>query len=335
MYETLEGEHIRLRKAREDDWRTMLPHVWSDEAVYRWMLFQPTLTEGDARDRARRSVAFQQDHFAWFVALADTDEAIGYCGMKEVGPGHFEESGICIGTAFQGRGYGREIVALLLDLAFLHLGAEDFRYSYFRENERSRRLAERFGLRYTHSYEITRPWDGTTFTSDSCLLTRDDYLARIVKPMETDDEKRGKGYVHWRSWQETYPGLIDQAYLDTMTLEKSVDIAFRWPEGTLVAKDGSRVIGFCAYGECRDEDLPGAGEIYAIYVLAEYYGMGVGRALMDAALARLDNPQIAVWVLAGNSRAIRFYEKCGFALDGAEQVRTIGTPVTELRLRRG
>ncbi|MBR3259041.1 MAG: GNAT family N-acetyltransferase, partial [Eggerthellaceae bacterium] len=59
---------------------------------------------------------------------------------------------------------------------------------------------------------------------------------------------------------------------------------------------------------------------------------GVGRTLMEAALARLDNAQVAVWVLAGNSRAIRFYEKCGFTLDGAEQARVIGTPVTELRL---
>ena len=200
MYDTLEGKHIRLRKAREDDWQSMLAHVWSDEAVYRWMLFQPTFTEEDARDRARRSAAFQQDHFAWFIALADTDEAIGYCGMKEVEPGHFEESGICLGQAWHGRGFGTEAVGLMLDLAFLHLGAKDFRYGYFHENEASKALAEHFGFAYDHSYEITRPWDGTTFTSDSCLLARDAYLARLVKDVETDDEKRGRGYVHWKSW---------------------------------------------------------------------------------------------------------------------------------------
>ena len=41
----LEGERIRLRKARESDWSSMLRNVWGDEAVYRWMLYQPTLTE--------------------------------------------------------------------------------------------------------------------------------------------------------------------------------------------------------------------------------------------------------------------------------------------------
>ena len=31
----------------------------------------------------------------------------------------------------------------------------------------------------------------------------------IIKPMESEDEINGKGYVHYKSWQETYPGLVD------------------------------------------------------------------------------------------------------------------------------
>ena len=37
----------------------------------------------------------------------------------------------------------------------------------------------------------------------------------IVKKMETDEEKRGKAYVHWKSWQEAYPGMVSQEYLQT------------------------------------------------------------------------------------------------------------------------
>ena len=62
MFEVLEGKNIRLRKAREEDWQSMLKHVWSDEAVYRWMLYQPTLTEEDAVERCHRSMQFQKDH---------------------------------------------------------------------------------------------------------------------------------------------------------------------------------------------------------------------------------------------------------------------------------
>ena len=94
MYETLEGEHIILRKAKESDWQSMLANVWGDEAVYRWMLFQPTLTEAEARDRCARSMNYQKENYAWFVALKDTDEAVGMCAIREEEPGCFEECGI-------------------------------------------------------------------------------------------------------------------------------------------------------------------------------------------------------------------------------------------------
>ena len=61
MFEVLEGQNIRLRKARADDSLSMLKHVWGDEAVYRWMLYQPTLTEEDALNRCRRSMDYQKD----------------------------------------------------------------------------------------------------------------------------------------------------------------------------------------------------------------------------------------------------------------------------------
>jgi RimJ/RimL family protein N-acetyltransferase len=180
MFEVLEGQNIRLRKAKEDDYQSMLKHVWGDEAVYRWMLYQPTLTEEDALDRCRRSMDYQKEHYAYFVALKETNEAIGLCAIKESDPGHFEESGICIGTAFQGLGYGKEIVALLLELAFTHLGAEDFRYGYFHDNEKSRKVAEHFGFRYEKTYELTRPWDGSIKTIDSCILTRKEYRGKYI-----------------------------------------------------------------------------------------------------------------------------------------------------------
>ena len=79
MFERIDGEHICLRKAQEKDTLPMLKNVWSDENVYRWMLFQPTFTEEDALDRCQRSILYQKDHFAWFVALQSTGEAIVSC----------------------------------------------------------------------------------------------------------------------------------------------------------------------------------------------------------------------------------------------------------------
>jgi len=155
--------------------------------------------------------------------------------------------------------------------------------------------------------------------------------------METDDEIRGKGCVHYKAWQQAYTGLVDQSCLDKMSVEKCVLIAYKWPDNLLVAKDGERVVGFVGYGDCRNDDMKDAGEVFALYVLAEYYGKGVGRALMDAALDLLPQDRVAVWVLQGNKRAIRFYEKCGFRPDGKSDTKILGSPITEIRmvLKRG
>ena len=140
----------------------------------------------------------------------------------------------------------------------------------------------------------------------------------VIKKMETDEEIRGKAYVHWQSWHEAYPGMISQDYLDRFTLERAEKMAFNWRDTLIVAKDGDRVVGFVGYGD-RGEEALGLGEIFALYVLSEYYGTGVGRKLMDAGLEQLKGyPKACLWVLKDNGRAIRFYEKCGFRPDGKE-----------------
>ena len=140
-----------------------------------------------------------------------------------------------------------------------------------------------------------------------------------IKRMETEEEIRGKAFVHWKSWHEAYPGLVDQAYLDAMTLDKCEETAFRWREGLVVAREGERVIGFVGYGGRGEED-PDTGEIFALYVLEEYWGTGAARLLMEAGLEGLRKyPKVCLWVLKENRRAIRFYEKCGFARSGEEK----------------
>ena len=157
-----------------------------------------------------------------------------------------------------------------------------------------------------------------------------------IKRLETDQEIDGKAYVHWQAWKEAYVGLVDQGFLDGRTLERSRQFARRaFDNGyrTILAKDGERVVGFADYGPYRGEDLPDAGEVYAIYILKEYYGKGVGFALMRRAVDLLkDHPRVAVWVLEGNERAIGFYTRFGYRLDGKKQTLMLGTAVTEARM---
>ncbi|MBR0152668.1 MAG: GNAT family N-acetyltransferase [Lachnospiraceae bacterium] len=152
-----------------------------------------------------------------------------------------------------------------------------------------------------------------------------------IKEMETEEEILGKARVHWQAWHEAYPGLVPADYLERLTFERCEEIARRWPGQTLVAKDGDRVVGFVGYGD-RGEEAPQTGEIFALYVLAEYYGTGVGRLLMEAGRERLAGyPEVCRWVLKDNRRAIRFYEKCCFRPDGEEMVSPV-IHVAEIRM---
>ena len=148
----------------------------------------------------------------------------------------------------------------------------------------------------------------------------------IIKRLETKDEIKGKAAVHYQAWKEAYVGLVNQDFLDRRTMEMSLQSAqWAFDNGiaTSIAKDGERVVGFVDFG----------GEVYAIYVLKEYYGKGIGYALMKRAFDALSEyPQTAVWVLTGNERAIRFYKRCGFEFDGEKKEIELGTPATEARM---
>ncbi len=158
-------------------------------------------------------------------------------------------------------------------------------------------------------------------------------MSIIIKPMESEAEIEGKAYVHHKAWQETYAGLIDGDYLAGMTLEKCTAIAHKFTDNLIVAKDGERVVGFAAYGAYRDGSMPDCGEVYAIYLLAEYQGKKIGYTLMKEAIERLaDYKRIAVWVLKGNRHAIDFYTRYGFAADGCEVDVKMGSMNKEIRM---
>ena len=156
----------------------------------------------------------------------------------------------------------------------------------------------------------------------------------IIKSMETPEEIEDKSLVHWQTWREAYDNLLPAEFQETMTLERCRFFSQKYPENTLIAIDGVKVVGFISYGNFRDETIQ-AGEIIALYVLKDYYGKGVSKQLMHAAFVALDQfSEIYLWVLKDNKRAIAFYQKMGFTFDGQEKILDLGKPITEIRMVR-
>ncbi|WP_455360396.1 N-acetyltransferase family protein [Streptomyces sp. SYSU K21746] len=165
-----------------------------------------------------------------------------------------------------------------------------------------------------------------------------------IRPM-TGDDCAAVAEARVRGWQRAYAGLVPQAYLDAMSVEQDAvrrraHLARAGPGVVnLVAERDGEVVGWACYGPYRgDGDDSGDGELYALYVHPGHFSTGAGRALMDETLTRATahgHPALLLWVLTGNSRARRFYEKAGFAPDGAEESFDVdGVAVPEVRYTR-
>jgi ribosomal protein S18 acetylase RimI-like enzyme len=95
----------------------------------------------------------------------------------------------------------------------------------------------------------------------------------------------------------------------------------------LIAGRDDRIIGYAMLIRGVGDDpevqravpVRPAVELSKMYVLADHHGSGVSTALMDAALAAaIDWGADCIWlgVNQKNSRAQRFYTKCGFTING-------------------
>lgn len=155
---------------------------------------------------------------------------------------------------------------------------------------------------------------------------------RIRQAVPGDAEALGP--LHVDVWDDAYTGLMAQHFLDERraNVRRRVD---RWREllseaeqPTWVAEDASGLVGFAGAGPGRDNDTDLELELYALYVRAAYYGTGVGYALLRQAIG---DRACYLWVLAGNERAIRFYERQGFRLDGTEDEHDEGLHVRMVR----
>ena len=124
----------------------------------------------------------------------------------------------------------------------------------------------------------------------------------------------GLARVHVQSWRETYVGIIPQALLDDLTPESREAQWRRTLEvgnAVLVAAVADQIVGFASCGASRDEGFD--GEVYTLYLLESQHGLGIGKALFQAALEALrmqDRRRIIVWVLVDNP-ARRFYQHMG------------------------
>ncbi len=171
-------------------------------------------------------------------------------------------------------------------------------------------------------------------------MTSDDgFTVRDALP----EDAAGIARVHVDSWRETYFGVLDTRHFSEDAFARRLDLWTRHLSQsprrgrTAVAAQDGRIVGFAlaadAAGPDAEHGFPPARSLhlFAIYVLAAAHGTGIGQGLLDAVLG---HKSAQLWVLRGNARAISFYSRNGFALDGAEYIDPDEPKVVGLRMVR-
>jgi ribosomal protein S18 acetylase RimI-like enzyme len=155
--------------------------------------------------------------------------------------------------------------------------------------------------------------------------------------------------VHVRAWRTAYRDILPDVFLEGLSVESRID---RWRErlanpaageytfvAEVHAEDGLReIVGFAGGGPERDGFLGSDGvrydgEVYAIYLLAEWRGRGIGHQLMTpAARSLIDSGfgSIIIWVLHDNVNARHFYEALEGALIGEKPITIGQTQLSEV-----
>jgi ribosomal protein S18 acetylase RimI-like enzyme len=146
------------------------------------------------------------------------------------------------------------------------------------------------------------------------------------------------GRVHWRSRAAAYAHILAPESLaggSAEVLGEWWTERWKWEQEThrlTVADRDGEIVGFTYAGPSETE---GAVELYAIHVVPELVGTGIGRELVVNALEQLreiGGDRAVLWVLEENERARRFYDRGGWKPDGATRVEGVGgEPVPQLR----
>jgi putative acetyltransferase len=126
-----------------------------------------------------------------------------------------------------------------------------------------------------------------------------------------------------RTWQIAYPRLDFTARLDWWRQRWRNELV---PTAAItVAEQAGQLVGFVTVDR-------GSGYLDQIVVAPEAWGSPVAGALLAEA-KRLSPAGLKLAVNADNSRAIRFYEKQGFAVTGSDTNPRSGAPIHKMAWR--
>ncbi|KPB05989.1 GNAT family N-acetyltransferase [Bacillus sp. CHD6a] len=149
-------------------------------------------------------------------------------------------------------------------------------------------------------------------------------------------DSKGIAKVHVDSWKTTYANIVPDEYLNNLSYESREQIWINSiPNGGVYVAENNQgqIVGFSSGGKERSGKYVGYdGELYAIYILKEYQGQGVGKALVQPIVEEIIGMgfnTMVVLVLKDNVSCL-FYEALGGKKLDVFDVQIAGKKLTEV-----
>ncbi|MCK9444400.1 MAG: GNAT family N-acetyltransferase [Tissierellaceae bacterium] len=154
----------------------------------------------------------------------------------------------------------------------------------------------------------------------------------------TKEDAESLANIIVESWKSAYSNVIPKdeitKFLDKQRRQRQFERFIEDEEIVLIGFYDEIPFGLVFANKDNDEQLKECGSIYSIYLLEEYWGKGLATKLMDVVINILKEEgckQVSLWVYEVNTRARRFYEKCGFIFDGNKKHSHFSNKPIELR----
>lgn len=159
----LETDRVVLRKGKMEDYPFIWKNVWCHEETAKYMQWNVTLSEDEAKSRMMRTINWQKEHDTYFIYDKRTGEPIGFAGVDEIGDSVVSEAGIALGPMYVHQGVGKEVLKCLIDYARFIYEAKVFVCFCNKENEASKALIKACGGVFVSEEEVLAHRDGKPY----------------------------------------------------------------------------------------------------------------------------------------------------------------------------
>jgi len=170
------------------------------------------------------------------------------------------------------------------------------------------------------------------------------HIMTLKIKLATDSDLSDLAYVHWQSKIIAEKDIVPDDFLNSLSHEAYIKKWQEWMKDESVRliafNENNQAVGFTSFGNLR---TPPSGtskirplyssEIYAIYVLPDYFGNHIGTQLFKATVTHLmenKHQSLCLWALEKNKRACGFYTAMGGQRIGKQFVEMGGAKVKEV-----